>query len=214
MPLAASLGVLSAAGLWPAWPWLAPLWFPVSAAPDRPDLLVVLDGTPSRLAQADRLATALPLSPQRLLIRCPRSTPPPQPLPELLQGYDTATQIAALADWLRTQPVPSPRRVWIATDPDHTARAVLLARLALGSRGLAVSPSLPPPTSALECRKLLRDALRLTLWRATGSTGGWLVPEQLPPQRAPQASSGCPAPHPLAGHWEHRRLAGARGCCP
>jgi hypothetical protein len=74
--------------------------------------------------------------------------------------------------------------VWIATDPDHTARAVLLARLALGSRGLAVAPSLPPPASALECRKLLRDALRLTLWRATGSTGGWLVPEQVARKRA------------------------------
>jgi hypothetical protein len=38
-----------------------------------------------------------------------------------------------------------------------------------------VAPSPPPPPSALERRKLLRDALRLTLWRATGSTGGWLV---------------------------------------
>jgi len=137
--------------------------------------LVVLDGTPSRLAQADRLATALPLSPQRLLIRCPRSTPPPQPLPELLKGYDTATQITALADWLRTQPVPSPHRVWIATDPDHTARAVLLARIGLGSQGIRVGPADWPTSSPSEHRKLLRDALRLTLWRATGSTGVWLV---------------------------------------
>jgi hypothetical protein len=176
-------GFLTAAGLWFAWPWLAPLWFPVPAAPDRPDLLVVLDGTPSRLAQAERLAAALPRPPQRLLIRCPRSTPPPQPLPELLQGYDTTTQITALADWLRAQPAPWPRRVWIATDPDHTARAVLLVRLALGGRGLAVAPAPPPPPSALERRKLLRDALRLTLWRATGSTGGWLVPEQVARKR-------------------------------
>ncbi len=50
-----------------------------------------------------------------------------------------------------------------------------MARLALGSCGLAVAPSPPPPPSALERRKLLLDALRLTLWRATGSTGGWLV---------------------------------------
>ena len=47
-----------------------------------------------------------------------------------------------------------------------------------------MAPSLPPPASALECRKLLRDALRLTLWRATGSTGGWLVPEQVARKRA------------------------------
>jgi hypothetical protein len=37
-------------------------------------------------------------------------------------------QKGVLTDWLRAQPAPSPRRVWIATDPDHTARAVLLAR--------------------------------------------------------------------------------------
>jgi hypothetical protein len=110
-------GLLTAAGLWLAWPWLAQLWFPVQAAPDPPDLLVVLDGTPSRLAQAERLAAALPQPPQRLLIRCPRNIPPPQ----LLQGYDTTTKITALADWLRVQPGPSARRVWIATDPDHTA---------------------------------------------------------------------------------------------
>lgn len=78
--------LLTAACLWLAWPWLAPLLFPVPAATDRPDLLVVLDGTPSRLAQAERLAVALPLPPQRLLIRCPSSNSPPQPLPELLQG--------------------------------------------------------------------------------------------------------------------------------
>jgi len=115
--------------------------------------------------------------------RSPRPKPP-QPLPELLQGYDTTTQITALADWLRAQPGPSPRRVWIATDLDHTARAFLLARLALGGRGLGVAPMLPPPPSALERRKLLRDALRLTLWRATGSTGAWLVPEHMACKRA------------------------------
>jgi len=31
-----------------------------------------------------------------------------QLLPELLQGYDTTTQITALFDWLRAQPAPSP----------------------------------------------------------------------------------------------------------
>ncbi len=115
------------------------------------DLLVVLDGAPSRLAQAERLAAALPLPPQRLLIRCPSSTPPPQPQPELLQGYDTTTQITALADWLRAQPAPSPPRVWIATDPDHTARAVLLTRLALGGRGpdAAGTPMRPGAPQAL-----------------------------------------------------------------
>ena len=31
----------------------------------------------------------------------------PQPTPELLQGFDTATQITALAHWFRHQPSPA-----------------------------------------------------------------------------------------------------------
>ena len=81
-----------------------------------------------------------------------------QPTPELLQGFDTATQI--------------------------TARAVVLARIALGSQGIRVGPTdLPTPSSA-ERRKLLRDVLRLTLWRATGSTGAWLAPQVAARKRA------------------------------
>ena len=105
-------------------------------------------------------------------------------LPELLQGFDTATQITALAHWFRHQPSPRIARVWIATDPDHTARAVVLARIALGSQGIRVGPADLPPSSPSEHRKLLRDALRLKLWRATGSTGAWLAPEIVARKRA------------------------------
>jgi hypothetical protein len=75
-------------------------------------------------------------------------------------------------------------RVWIATDPDHTARAVTLARIALGSQGIRVGPADLPTSSPGERRKLLRDALRLTLWRATGSTGAWLASEVVARKRA------------------------------
>ena len=129
--------------------------------------MVVLDGGPGRFAAADRIGHALP-----------------QPTPELLQGFDTATQITALAHWLRHQPPPPSARVLIATDPDHTARAVILARIALGSQGIRVGPAdLPTPSSA-ERRKLFRDALRLTLWRATGSTGAWLAHQVVARKRA------------------------------
>jgi len=74
--------------------------------------------------------------------------------------------------------------VWIATDPDHTARAVVLARIALGSQGIRVGPADLPTSSPSEHRKLLRDALRLTLWRATGSTGAWLAPQVVARMRA------------------------------
>lgn len=177
--LSAVLLLFTPAGFWFALPWLSPLLFPVQAALDRPALLVVLDGTPSRLEQAEQLAAAIPKPLQRLLIRCPSSPPPSQPMPELLQGYDTTTQVTALADWLRYQPAPLPRLVWIATDPDHAGRAVLLTRLALAGRGVAVAPMLLPAGSTAERLKLLRDALRLSLWRVTGSTGDWLVPDQV-----------------------------------
>ena len=106
------------------------------------------------------------------------------PTPELLQGFDTATQITALVHWLRHQPMPRSARLWIATDPDHTARSVVLARIALGSQGIRVGPADWPTPSPSEHRKLLRDALRLTLWRATGSTGAWLAPQVAARKRA------------------------------
>ncbi len=74
--------------------------------------------------------------------------------------------------------------MWIAIYPDHTARAVILARIALGSQGIRVGPAdWLTPTSA-ERRKLLRDALRLTFWRVTGSTGAWLVTQIVARKRA------------------------------
>jgi len=73
--------------------------------------------------------------------------------------------------------------VWIATDPDHTARAVPNVQIALGPRGIQVVPHLPPP-GPIERRKLLRDALRLQLWRPTGSTGAWLATERAALKRA------------------------------
>ena len=48
------------------------------------DLIVVLDGTPTRLEQAELYQRQLLHGPERLLIRCPRAASPPQPMPELL----------------------------------------------------------------------------------------------------------------------------------
>ena len=42
-------------------------------------------------------------------------------MPELLQGFDTATQITALADWLGRRQVQPPQRIWISTDSEHAA---------------------------------------------------------------------------------------------
>jgi hypothetical protein len=149
------------------------------------DLIVVLDGGAPRLARADRFRQqANPQQQEQLLIRCPHTPPPSLHVQELLQGYDTATQITALADWLHRRQVGAPQRIWMATDPDHTARATLLVRIALAGRGIQIQPDPPPQPSPSECNKLLRDALSLTLWRATGSTGAWLVPRIVARKRA------------------------------
>ena len=100
------------------------------------DLIVVIDGGSSRLAAAERIRHRIMhgdpqrgsrYAPDLLLIRCSRSSPLWQPMQELLQGYYTATQNIALVYWLQQRLVPPPRRVWISTDPEHTARAGLLA---------------------------------------------------------------------------------------
>jgi len=69
MPL--PISALLVAGFWLAWPWLAPQLLPLAPSSARADLLVVFDGTPSRLAAAEQIAAALPAPPQRLLTRCP-----------------------------------------------------------------------------------------------------------------------------------------------
>ena len=155
--------MLLASGLWLAWPWIVPLVSPVPPPTAGSDLVVVLDGGSGRFAAADRIGQALPHPPHRLLIRCPRGKLPPQSTPELLQGFDTATQITALAHWLRHQPSP---------------------RIALGSQGIRVGPTDWPTPSSAERRKLFRDALRLILWWGTGSTGAWLVPQVVVRRRA------------------------------
>jgi hypothetical protein len=139
----------------------------------QPDLIVVLDGGRARLARAEAirqqvLSQSPGQEPEWLLIRCPRGQVPPRPLPELLEGYDTFTQIQALAAWLQQPGTPSPQRLWIATDPSHTPRAVLLAQLALVGRGIRVLPVDPPTPPQREQAKLWRDGLRFALWRSTG----------------------------------------------
>ena len=47
-----------------------------------------------------------------------------------------------------------------------------------------VGPADWPTPSPAERRKLLRDGLRLALWRAAGSTGAWLAPQVAARKRA------------------------------
>jgi hypothetical protein len=155
-------------------------------------LVVVFDGY-HRLDAALANTGSLPL----LLLTCPRTGQPTaaqrqrvqgRPFWVLNQGWDSAHQLSWLARWLQQPPASLPPigRVLLASDSHHLPRLLPAARLALGSQGLSVAglttgTALPPPGPW----PILRDSLRLQLWRATGSTGGFLVPATL---RAKQAA--------------------------
>ncbi len=114
------------------------------------DLIVVLDGGSARLEQAGRYRQQVlqeqppqgrRLEPEQLLIRCPRTPPPPPsitglPLLQLLEGYDTATQITALSGWLQRRQGPPPQRLWPA-----------LPWLVVASRFSQTHRHLPAPAS-------------------------------------------------------------------
>jgi hypothetical protein len=116
------------------------------------DLIVVLDGGAERLARANQFRQQFPLQqPDQLLIRCPRSPSVPHPMQELLQGYDTATQITALADWLRRRQArpPSasgslPIRSTLPVPPCWPASPWL----AVASRSNRIPRLLPAPANA------------------------------------------------------------------
>lgn len=194
--------VLLLALLWLAWPFLRPRLWPATG----PTWLVVLDGY-------HRLDLALELQRRQhlpiLLISCPATGQPTAaqwlrataPLLLLPQGFDTATQMAALGQWWPhrqlappdgqpTAPLnaltAAPAQVWLVTDPAHLPRARLAAQIALGAAGTRVRPQpapLPgeqPPVTTLPAPQAdwatWRDALRLQFWRLSGSTGAFLRP--------------------------------------
>ena len=196
--------LLSAALLWLAWPWLRPRLWPVQGAA----WLVVLDGYHRLDAALERQqSTAEPI----LLISCPstgqpttaqwlrqrevrqRLVPPP-PLVVIEQGFDTATQATALAQWLQKRQrlgQAIPRQLHLVSDPHHFPRARWAAQIAAGGYGSEVLAMPVVPRASLSSSTTpspdwpsWRDALRLQLWRVTGGTGAWLAPELTARKRA------------------------------
>jgi uncharacterized SAM-binding protein YcdF (DUF218 family) len=195
-PLLAGV-VLSAALLWLAWPWLRPRLWPAQGDA----WLVVLDGYHRLDAALERQqSTAEPI----LLITCPSTGQPttaqwlrqrkvrqrlmpPLPLVVVEQGFDTATQATALAQWLQKRQrlgQSIPRQLHLVSDPHHFPRARWAAQIVAGGYGSEVL-ALPVVPLAFASGTTMpapdwpswRDALRLQLWRATGSTGAVLAPE-------------------------------------
>ena len=96
---------------------------------------------------------------------------PSQRYRTLMQGDDTVGQLTALRAVL-------PAGVcWVVlvTDRAHRDRALAIARLTLGGRGLPVvtpNPALLPAGAHPEDpRRLWRDVLRVQIWRATSWDG-------------------------------------------
>jgi len=186
----AGVTALAVAALWFLWPFLRPAIAPARGT----TLVVVFDGYHRLDAALDR-TRSLPL----LLISCPLTGQPSaaqrrrarsRPFWVLRQGWDSSHQLTHLALWLRQPPADLPPigRVLLVSDSHHLPRLLPAARIALGSAGLTVatltaSTALPPPGPW----PILRDSLRLQLWRATGSTGAFLLPATL---RAKQAACG------------------------
>jgi hypothetical protein len=105
----------------------------------------------------------------------------------LMQGDDTVGQLTMLSERLPREV----RHVTLVTDRSHSRRSLLIARLALGRRGIRVDvppdaelPARMPPENPL---RRWRDGLRVQLWRASGwdgrSLGLWL--QQLVPKAGP-----------------------------
>jgi hypothetical protein len=175
---------ISAAALWCFWPLLRPALAPARGA----TLVVVFDGYHRLDAALERSTGPL------LLLSCPLTGQPTaaqrlragsRPLFLDRNGQDSARQLTALATWLAHPPAPTPPfgRVLLVSDSHHLPRLLPAARLAVGGRGLAVAALLadadwppsqrhPPPGLG----PIARDWLRLQLWRASGSTGDFLVP--------------------------------------
>jgi len=174
----------SALTLWLLWPLLRPTVAPAAGA----TLVVVFDGyhrLDAALAQ-----TSGPL----LLLSCPLTGQPTaaqrrraggRPLHIDRGGQDSARQLTALAAWLERPPhhLPPFGRVLLVSDSHHLPRLLPAARLALGGQGLtagslAVDAHWPPSRRQPHPGPwpILRDWWRLQLWRATGSTGAFLVP--------------------------------------
>ena len=140
-------------------------------------------------------ATGQPTTAQRLRQRVvsQRLVPPP-PLVVVEQGFDTATQATVLAQWLQKlqrlgQDIPC--QLHLMSDSHHFPRppwAAEIAAVGYGSEVLALQ-DMPMAFASWATASSLawpgwRDALRLQLWRASRSTGTWLVPKVTARKRA------------------------------
>ncbi|MEM9246581.1 MAG: YdcF family protein [Cyanobacteria bacterium P01_F01_bin.153] len=145
----------------------------------KPDAIFVLGGSISREREAASLAAKYP----HLPIWVSSGTPADyvrhhvfypakiddQRLHLDYRAVDTVTNFTTLVDDFKRLNIQS---IYLVTSDDHMPRAMAIAQIVLGSRGIGVHPISVPSGRPLEPReKVWRDQVRSLIWLCTGWTG-------------------------------------------
>ena len=173
-----ALAIGTVVGWW-HWPQLAPL-LPLRGAataivvladdPRRTDLALDLwQRQPSRVLWILGNASLQQASRKQLRRRGLDSSHPLVSF--LLEGDDTVGQLTALSGRLPN----TIGSITLITDQAHRDRALAIAHLALGAKGIEVhappAAQLPPASPQEDPIRRVRDQLRVQLWRASGWDG-------------------------------------------
>lgn len=148
-------------------------------SPDLPDAIFVLGGSIAREKEAANLAAQHP----QLPVWVSSGTPAHYVRHHVFQpaniddrrlhldyrAVDTVTNFTTLVDDFQRLKI---RSIYLVTSDDHMPRAMAIAQIVLGSRGIAVEPIAVPSGRPLEpWEKVWRDRLRSLIWLCTGWTG-------------------------------------------
>lgn len=147
----------------------------------QPQAIFVLGGEPDREATAAQLARYYPALeiwvssgqlPQQAYATLSAAQIQPQRLHPDYRATDTVTNFTTLVAEFKQRRI---QHLFLVTSDFHMPRAVAIATVVLGSRGIAFTPvAVPsdrPPESKL---RITRDVGRSILWVFTGKTGASL----------------------------------------
>ena len=148
-------------------------------SPTQPDAIFVLGGSISREREAANLAAKYP----KLPVWVSSGTPADyvrhhvfypakiddQRLNLDYRAVDTVTNFTTVVDDFQKLQIQS---IYLVTSDAHMPRALAIAQIVFGSRGISVHPIAVPSGRPLEpWEKVWRDRVRSLIWLCTGWTG-------------------------------------------